>query len=65
MTASAGRRRILDTMTASFQWRGIDGDGIDLAVVQSGVARMTPCQRFRSRRKLVMAFLEKVNPAAR
>lgn len=65
MTVSVARQRILVTVTASFHWRGIHGAGIEAVLVQSGVAGVTPCQQSRSMKEQVMAFLAKVESAAR
>lgn len=65
MTALTGYRRILGTVTAAFHRLGICGAGIDAVLVQSGVARMTPCQQSPSMKGQVMTFLAKVESAAR
>lgn len=53
------RQRILATATALFYAEGIRAVGVDRVIAESGVAKATLYQQFRSKEELVVACLER------
>jgi AcrR family transcriptional regulator len=59
VAAGDARSRILEAAYELFSRRGVRAVGIEAIIERSGVARMTLYRHFRSKDKLVLAFLER------
>lgn len=53
-----GARRILEVASELFYWRGIHAVGVDTIAAESGVTKRTLYNRFGSKDRLVVAYLQ-------
>ena len=51
------RERILETARALFYTRGVNNVGIDLIILESGVAKATLYKHFKSKDDLILAYM--------
>jgi len=64
-SASAPRRRLLDTATRLFYTEGIRAVGIDRIIAEAGVAKATFYNHFPSKDDLVLAYIEELDQLGR